>query len=287
MLILQKLFLGSDAAAQTAEETYEPRINVPWAIYLSVVYTFIFGFVLFAFLLIQFPIGTEAFTSYGDLSLWMDRIWARWGGTASAVAAIVIALLGWSSGLGTMTSASRTWFAMARDGVVPFAKRTAAVSERYRTPLSSIVSVAATSIIISITAGVIGWHAAEQAMLISLISLGLAAIHISYAIPIVIKFTAHRHKRPVVTHGPWHLGKIGLTADTISLLWLLASTVYVIWRLEPIIQICTCTATVLITLLIEFKYRRLRGPFKSVDSMRFSRRTIDEMIRIERKFPQH
>ncbi|QYR19036.1 amino acid permease [Paenibacillus sp. sptzw28] len=286
MLILQKMFLGSDAAAQTAEETYEPRINVPWGIYLSVVYTFIFGFVLFAFLVINYPFGTEGFASYGDLPVWMDRIWARWGVTVSAVAAGLIALLGWSSGLGTMTSASRTWFAMARDGVVPFAKRAAEVSERYRTPLSSIVSVAAASAIISIASGVIGWHTAELAMLVNLISLGLAAIHISYAIPIVIKFTAHRHKRPPVTQGPWQLGKIGLTADTISLLWLPASSVYVIWRLEPTLQISTCTAAVLCIILIELKYRRLRGPFKSVDPLRFSRRTLDEMIRIERKFPQ-
>jgi amino acid transporter len=45
----QWTFTGYDASAHTIEETINPRVRAAWGIYTSVAFSFIFGFIMLAF----------------------------------------------------------------------------------------------------------------------------------------------------------------------------------------------------------------------------------------------
>ncbi|MCQ6560123.1 amino acid permease [Paenibacillus mendelii] len=290
LLLLARMFLGVGCAGHAAEETVDPRINTPWAIYLSVVYTFIFGFVLFAFLLMHYPSAAGSHTSWFVLTEWLLTSWKNWEWIVKPVAAALIAWVGWSSGLSSMTTGSRMWFTMARDESVPLSLWFAKVSERFRTPAYAVLLITGLACLVSAPALIsMAWGHEASPAFIQLLALSLSALHLAYAVPIALKCYAKWKGGAPLPAGPWQLGRWGLPLDVAALLWLITSGICALVLVDKLILLYASTVLVLILIAVEIKGREWskKGPLRAVGTVKFSKRTVDEMIRIERKFPQY
>ncbi|UVI27641.1 amino acid permease [Paenibacillus spongiae] len=290
LILLARMFLGAGSAGHAAEETVDPRISTPWAIYLSVVYTFIFGFVLFAFLLLHYPSALGEHTPWFIATEWLFAAWQEWKWIMNPIAVAVIAWIGWSSGLSAMTTGSRMWFTMARDESVPLAPWFAVISERFRTPYRSVLLIAVTACAVTVPIVIVmALGRAGDAYIFQLLALSLFAIHFAYAAPIALKLRAGSKGAPSLPAGPWALGRWGLPVDIAALAWLLITGLCALSLVHLPILLSAGCAVVLILAAIEVKRRGIIGkePHRTMGTITFSKRTADEMIRIERKFPQY
>lgn len=299
LMLLQRMFLGIGEGAQSGEETRDPRITVPWSIYLSAAALAIFGFILFAFIAVHAKTGAEGLTALPGIGDWLVDIWDKWGAACSVLFFVLAALLAWANGTSTMASASRTLFAMARDESVPAAGKLAAVSEQYRSPVVALLTVTIVTGGIALLLAIAASPASLQTLIVQLILVSIAAMHAAYATPLGGKLkeaysTARgsggqpRSRRRNKLNGPWALGKYGTGVDTVTVCWLGGSALLAVVLLNPVALTAAAACLLVIAVVVERTQRSLRRktPVKIVGSMRFSRRTIDECIRIERKFPQ-
>ena len=142
------IFVGFESAANLAEETAEPKRNIPRAIFYSVIAAGIFYVVLAWALLLAFGLNV------GDLLKNFPPLYAatsnpdfgghRFGELIQWLVVIDIAAVG----LGTATSTMRGVFALARDRHLP--RPLAAVHPRYKTPYvaATVVSIMAVAVAI-------------------------------------------------------------------------------------------------------------------------------------------
>ncbi|WP_066383620.1 APC family permease [Neobacillus mesonae] len=135
--ILALSFLGFDAVTTLAEETINPKKNIPKAIFLIALIGGIFFIAVTYFMQSLYP----------DVSLFKDiegaspEIAKHIGGimfqsifTSGALISVL------ASGLAAQTSASRLLFAMGRDGVLP-KKWFGMLHKKYQTPIFNIIFV--------------------------------------------------------------------------------------------------------------------------------------------------
>ncbi|MBM7563327.1 amino acid permease [Paenibacillus sacheonensis] len=299
LLLLQRLFLGIGDAAQAGEETRDPRIALPWSIYLSTAGLSILGFVLFAFILLHARVGSEGLRALPALGDWLVDVWGRWG-DASTLCFFLLAIVPvWMNGSSTMAAGSRTLFAMARDESIPFAGKLSVVSVDYRVPIRAVLALAAAAGVIATFFVMTVPASSLLTMVMQLVLLSVIAMHAALAIPIAgrlretlqesdaRKASSGIRKRSKL-RGPWELGKYASAVDAVVVCWLTGSALLALWLLKPAALLIAAGCLLAGAWCIERKQRSLRRktPVKIVGSLRFGRRSMDECIRIERKFPQ-
>ncbi|WP_179215652.1 amino acid permease [Paenibacillus sp. MY03] len=241
LLLLSALFTGMDGAGHGAEEIVEPRIRVPWGIFLSSSYTYIgLLIVLLLMSLITLPGSGVLGEAYGvlqttGLTSFTEYAAAAWGGSYLLPALILLSL--WQSGLQTMTSCSRVAFSLARDGAIPFSSRLSMYSYRRNAPLYAIWFAATAAILLLVSTVV--WQANESFM--ALVSASIVLLHLAAVIPIGLRWQADRKagaaKRRMTKeafksrHGagdpppPWHLGNWGQVIRLVAMVWLVFSAI--------------------------------------------------------------
>ncbi|MCM3629937.1 amino acid permease [Paenibacillus glycanilyticus] len=276
VIVLQKLFLGMDGAAQASEETSDPRIRVPWAIYFSSVYTMIGGFVLLMCLTLVLPaiVGTNLFSA-GD-SLLAAAALDGWQG--NSIILLMIAAAIWGSGNSEMLICSRAVFCLARDQALPFSKVLSQVTRERQSPLAAILITAVISVILFGAARLVD---GGEAGISSLLGFGVLCLQLAYAIPIWIKLKL-RGRHRLLADAPWHLGSYRTFVDRAAFVWLLLSGALSIFALGMWGAAGTAIFLILI-MVLDRKYRkqhlaRLQSRLK---------RPRGEIIRIERKFNLH
>ncbi|GKU79236.1 amino acid permease [Paenibacillus sp. L3-i20] len=238
-LLLLKLFIGMDGASLGAEETIEPRIRVPWAIFLSTAYTFVIGYVLLLFmgLVTGLTGGSEQAISYArsimgldGIELFVQTAMAGWGGSSIIALMIVISL--WVSGQHSMFVCSRALFSLARDESMPFSNRLAKVCVRRQQPIhggwfSGLLSICIIIVVLVIRDG---------GLILPLLSIAIITLHISYAIPIGLRLKERWDAKYISKYGanvsehlwtdaPWRLGTWSMPIHGIAFLWLIGSAI--------------------------------------------------------------
>lgn len=242
LLLLMKLFLGMDGASQGAEETIEPRVRVPWGIFLSTAYTFVTGLALLTFmaLTISWNGGEGGIPSSGGwqsglmgMEQFMEGALSAVGGSPVIILLIMVSL--WGSGLHSMSVCSRALFGLAREGALPFSKRLGSVSVRAQAPLNGGWVCAAVSVLLLIGSQIVRPNEA----IIPLLAFAVVALHIAYAIPIGLRFAHwgpfkkasrfHQRVDPSFdsrwSSAPWQLGKWSLPVNCAAFLWLVGTAV--------------------------------------------------------------
>jgi amino acid transporter len=140
------IFIGFESAANLAEETAEPKRNIPRAIFLSVVAASVFYVVLAWALILAFGLNV------GDLLKAFPALFVATGNPdfggdkfSDLVQWLVVIDIA-AVGLGTVTGTTRGIFALARDRHLP--KPLAAVHPRFKTPwvAASLVAVSAIAV---------------------------------------------------------------------------------------------------------------------------------------------
>ncbi|UPT73318.1 MAG: amino acid permease [Elusimicrobiota bacterium] len=207
LLLAQWTLTGYDASAHVSEETHDPRRNAPWGIFIAVVVSVVFGFLMLAAITLSIPDLAQA-TAFGDSAL-IEVMKLRLGPGLGSLLVWLICGAMWLCGLGAMTSASRMVFAFSRDGGLPAHKVWAAVSKRFQTPANAIWGLFAFALLLAIS--VKDYSA--------VLSIAVICLYVSYGLPIVARLYARAtgHGGEI---GPWHLGKFSTPVAVVAVLWI-------------------------------------------------------------------
>ena len=183
-------FTAFDASAQTTEETRDPEVNVPRAIWQAVLISGLAGWVMLAAVVMAAP-DLDAAAGAGEQSfIWIVRAATpRW---THGTLYTCISAAQYFCGLACVTSASRLTWAMARDGGMPLARRLRRIGT-HRTP--------------SVAIWTIGAVAALLPLLVSydtIASICAVFFYIAYVVPTACGLVTYGRWPRV---GPWHLGR--------------------------------------------------------------------------------
>jgi len=209
IVLLCKWFVGTEQAANISEETIDPKLRTPWSLFLASSYQFIFGFI-FIFMISFFCIYVYTGSPSGSIHHWLSILLQAshiWGQIF-----IVIAIAAcWMSGQSTLSNASRTLFALARDRLIPFSSKLATISYTRQTPQFAVIAAGMLSLALL---ALFVWFGEEQwieqiSMLIVLVYAGSCLL--------TIYFT----KEQIKEAGAWHLGSWSNICKWISVLFLL------------------------------------------------------------------
>ena len=142
------IFVGFESAANLAEETAEPRRNIPRAIFYSVIAAGIFYVIVAWALILAFGLNIgELLKSFPPLYVATGN--PDFGGdTFSEIVQWLVVIDIAAVGLGTATSTIRGVFALARDRHLP--SPLAAVHDRFKTPYIAASAVAIAAIAVAI-----------------------------------------------------------------------------------------------------------------------------------------
>ncbi len=212
LLLAQWTLTGYDASAHVTEETLDPRRNAPWGIFLAVVISVVFGFLMIAAITLSIENLDQA-VKFGDGAFTEILKQRLGGGFGSIIVALVLGAM-WLCGLSAMTSASRMVYAFARDGGLPFSKFWAQVSKKQRTPSNAIWGLAFIAMILAVSVTL------YQAV----ISIAVISLYISYGLPIYARLYK-RFTGGTDEIGPWNLGKFSNLVSIIALLWIAFITI--------------------------------------------------------------
>jgi amino acid transporter len=223
LLQAQWTYTGYDASAHVAEETVMARKNSAWGVFLSVAVSAVVGWVLMLILTWCIPNGDIKTTAehpypvlhiaYSNLNVFMANL-----------VAIIIGLAMWLCGASSITSMARMWYAFARDDGMPGSKYLKRVSDRFRTPVWSIVVTSSLTVLICVYAGAF----------YVVTSVSTITLYLAYVIPVYLNWRNKRAGRGEFTTSqtaPWNLGKWGAPLNVIAILWTIFITV--VFSLPP------------------------------------------------------
>jgi amino acid transporter len=206
LLQAQWTYTGFDGSASLAEETEDPRRHAPWGIVLSVAVSGIAGYLLLMAITLAIhtiPEALHTVDSHGDavpavIAVLQKSIGARAGNAMAAMASIAM----WFCGLSGITSSSRSLFALARDGGLPW-RRLASVDCVHKTPAAAIWTIVAVSM-----AAIL---ASNKIPVIT--SVSTVALYVSYGVPVLLGLRA----RPGWTDAAvWTLGSYGRALNIVA-----------------------------------------------------------------------
>lgn len=205
-------FTGFDASAHASEETHDPARRAPRGIVSAVVVSAVAGYAVLAAITLairDLPASTERGTV--ELVVLEDALGPR---AAVATMSLVVAAM-WFCGLSSVTSASRTLYAFARDGGFPGADFVRVVHPRWRTPHVAISAIGLASFAL-----VMSTAPFSDALFVSIATLATTGLYVSYALPIA--FGALARARGRWRHrGPWQLGRAGVPIAWAAVGWAL------------------------------------------------------------------
>ncbi|GAB7352183.1 hypothetical protein MBLNU459_g2662t1 [Dothideomycetes sp. NU459] len=215
-------FVGYDGPWHLSEEVKNASVNVPKAMFMTIILNGLLGFgITVAFL---FGIGdlSQAITpptGYAFIGTFYQATNSIVG--SSIMTAIPTALVICAS-FGFLASASRQTWAFARDRGLPFSDFLAHVNQRNALPLRSIFFCTIFTAIICLIN--IGSTVAFNAI----VSITIAGLFTSYLIPICLMIRKRLTGEDAqLRFGPWRMGKFtGLAVNILSAIYLVISVVF-------------------------------------------------------------
>ncbi|MBX3206457.1 MAG: amino acid permease [Labilithrix sp.] len=203
-------FTGYDASAHLAEETHDPARRTAWGIVSSVAVSAVAGYLLLSAVTLGITdLRAVAADAHAPL-LVMRGVLGDTGGRAAMGLALAAM---WFCGLSSVTSASRTVYAFARDGGLPGSRFVGRVDERTRTPLVAIAVVTGGPLLL-----VLGTAPFAAALFDAMAKMATMALYVSYAIPILLGILARR-RGLWKTLGPFNLRGFGVPVACAAVVW--------------------------------------------------------------------
>ena len=134
------------------------------------------------------------------------------------IIAVIIGVAMWLCGLSSITSMSRMWFAFARDGGMPGHSLIKQIHPRWRTPIWAIIITCILAVLLTVFAAVYS----------VVVAISVTALYLAYGIPIFLNVRNKLRRKGEYTTpetSPWNLGRWGVIANIISLVWIVFITV--------------------------------------------------------------
>jgi amino acid transporter len=217
LLLAQWTLTGYDASAHVSEETKNPRTTAPWGIFLAVVISVVFGFLMLVAVTLSIP-DLPAAAALGD-GAFVPILKMRLGTMGTVITALIAGAM-WLCGLSAMTSASRMVYAFARDGGLPWSYLWAKIETKHRTPAFAIWGLFTLALLLGLSVEAYS----------AVVSIAVIALYISYGLPIVARLYSRLYlKRDEI--GPWNLGRFSTPVAIVAVIWI--AFISVIFVLPP------------------------------------------------------
>ncbi|KAJ9629105.1 uncharacterized protein PV06_02177 [Exophiala oligosperma] len=211
-----------DACIHMVEELPAPGRNGPRIIWLSVLIGAVSGF-LFMMVCLFCVQSVEGLT--GASLPFVELCLSTIGLTGAAVLLAFFIVNGVGQNVSIMTTASRLTWGFARDGGLPWHKQLAVVSDYWRVPTRALWAQ-------GVLIGIVGvLYLFANTVLQAILSVSTIALTISYGIPIAVLLIQGRDKLPV--QGEFRLGRWGLAANIVSLVYCVVTTVFFFFPSDP------------------------------------------------------
>ncbi len=234
---------GFDSPAQTAEETFNPRRNVPRGIWKAVVISGLAGWVMLCSLVLAIPPGRmDAMAATGDQSLFLILREVVPQPLRGALYTGIIASM-YVCGLAVVTSVSRMTWGFARDGGLPGSTALQRIGS-HRTPSVAIWSV----VVVAIVMGFLPYGAVAAVCAIFL--------YLAYVLPTILGVLKYRQW----THlAEWNIGRWYRPLGVVAVV---GSVFLIIIGMQPPyhIAIWIVGGTILLLAVLWFGYMRTRFP---------------------------
>jgi len=194
-------FTGFDASAHVSEETHDPARRAPWGIVLSVAVSAVAGYALVVAITMSIRnLPATAADPHPALFVLQGALGPGWGRVALGLAIVAM----WFCGLSSVTSLSRTLYAFARDGGLPWSPYIRRVGAGVRTPYVAISVAVLASLGVGLSSAVL-----RDDQFLAVASLATTALYVSYGIPIALGAVARHRPGGWGATGPWNLGRAG------------------------------------------------------------------------------
>jgi amino acid transporter len=220
LLLSQYTITGFDASAHTAEETHSASRMAAVGMYMSVVVSVAFGWVLLLAVTFAIPSTQGALDNIGAIVPWiwtesMSQNWAE-------ILLFICVVAQFFCLTASVTSASRMMFAFSRDGAVPGHQLWRRIS-RHRVPVYSVAAIGTLSALLMVPAiwnYLVGYAAGT--------AIAVIGLYIAFVLPVYLRL---RKGDSWDAPRAWSLGKHYKWIDTISLLWVALITILFIFPL--------------------------------------------------------
>lgn len=213
LLQAQWTYTGYDASAHTTEETINPRVKAAWGVYLSVLISAVFGYIMLFVITSTIGDAAEVAGATNPFIFVVEQALGDWAGRATLW---MVTLAMWFCGLSSITSNSRMIYAFARDGGMPKSEVWATISKTFRSPAAAIWLAVVVAFLMAVYSG-------AYSVIVSISTIGL---YLSYGIPLFLKLRAQLNGSwTTANNGPWNLGKWSVLVNAVGLLWILFITV--------------------------------------------------------------
>ena len=207
LLLSQYTITGFDASAHLAEETHQASRMAAVGMYMSVVVSVVFGWVLLLAVTFAIPSTQGALDNIGAVVPW---IWSESMSESWSDALLFICVVAQFFCLtASVTSASRMMFAFSRDGAVPGHRLWRKVA-RNRVPRNAVWAIAVLAGLLMVPAiwnYLVGYGVGT--------AIAVIGLYIAFVLPVYLRFRMHDAFEP----GAWSLGKHYKWIDLVSLAW--------------------------------------------------------------------
>ncbi|KAL6714501.1 hypothetical protein ACLMJK_007926 [Lecanora helva] len=215
-------FLGADSACHMAEEIPNATAVVPRVMIATTLLNGVLGFA--ALMAILFCAGDidkalHSPTGYPFVEIFHQATNSI-GGTTAMVCVFVV--LGICATIGLITTASRMTWAFARDNGLPGSQWLGQVDPTSALPLYSIVVTLISSLLLALI------NIASTTAFNAIISLSVASVLASYMVPIAC-ILRRRIAREYIRFGPWQLGRFGILANIVGLVYAAIAFFFSFW----------------------------------------------------------
>jgi amino acid transporter len=243
---------GFDASAHASEETHDPARRAPRGIITSVAVSAVAGYALICALTLAIA-DLPKIAADDDPALAIMRAAIGERGGRIAMGATIVAM--WFCGLSSVTSASRTFYAFARDDGLPLSRFIRRVSPRFKTPPPAIaIAVVLPCLLVIVTSRF------SDTVFDAVTSLATTALYLSYGAPIALGVVA-RIRKKWTRFGPFRLERTGLVIACLAVAY--CAFVLVCFAIPPnqiYGELIGGIAAAIVVLYMVFARGRFRGP---------------------------
>ena len=218
-----------DATAHIAEEIKSPERKAPWAITIALGLTYVGGW-LFTIVL-SYCAGDVTAILDSEIEQPVAQIFYNVLGAPGAVAFTVFAFIIINfTGMTGLQAGARTFWALARDELMPFSHVWYKINNRTQTPVNAVWLLATVAVLINLIG--LGSYTAISAIF----NVTAIALDWSYCIPIICKMITNKFEP-----GPYHLGKASFMINLCAVSWtLFVSIVFVMPTVLPVTPTNVC-----------------------------------------------
>jgi amino acid transporter len=191
-------FIGWEGAADLAEETHDPRRVTPFAMMRANTVSMAASVLMIVGFLVAIPHGMADLLGQSKNPL-IYIFQSHFGAVAAGMLQVVVFLAIFSCVLANMVVATRLAFALSRDKMLPGSSVLGKVNTKTRTPIASIVLVAAIAI---------GINMLSAGIAANVVSICSVAYYFIYVLTVGGAIYAHRRSKiPALREGDFSLGR--------------------------------------------------------------------------------